>query len=174
MLIPPIPKTLELRKMMGQKVDIAGQIELNKLDRLQSYLCDESGIAVVSLSFGKDLEGTQTIIGELSAKTFMQCQRCLKPVAIDVSATVNVGVCYRENNLKHLSNKYDPLLQEQPELNLWQFIEDELILGLPIVAHHSATDCNIDVQYQQWDETKTEQTINPFAVLAGMKGDSDD
>ncbi len=160
---------------MEQRFVVEGQIALNKLSRVQDYLCDDSGAVTIHLSFGKDLQGIQTIIGSLDAKVFMQCQRCLKPVELAVSVVVNIGVGYKEGALKALPAEYDPLLQETPELDLWMLIEDELILGLPIVAYHPSDECSIDAQYQQRGDADAsdKQATNPFSVLAVMKGEDD-
>ena len=159
---------------MEQRFVVEGQIALNKLSRVQDYLCGDSGAVTIHLSFGKDLQGIQTIIGSLDAKVFMQCQRCLKPVALAVSVVVNIGVGYKESALKALPTEYDPLLQETPELDLWMLIEDELILGLPIVAYHPSGECSIDAQYQRGDaDVSDKQATNPFSVLAVMKGEDD-
>lgn len=170
----PIPRTLDLRKSVERRVVIEGQLALKKLDRMQAYLCDDAGTVDVSLFFDKDLQGIHTITGSLSARVFMQCQRCLEPVAVEVSAVVNIGVGYTDDKLKALPAEYDPLRQETPELDFWELIEDELILTLPIVALHASADCSIDAQYQRHDDDADDgQVTNPFSVLAAIKGKND-
>ena len=170
----PITRTLDLRKSVERRVVIEGQLALKKLDRIQTYLCDDSGAVEVNLSFGKDFQGIHTITGSLLASIFMQCQRCLESVAVEVSAVVNIGVGYTDDRLKALPAEYDPLRQETPELDFWGLIEDELILTLPIVALHSSADCSIDARYQRRDDdADDEQATNPFSVLAAIKGKND-
>ena len=53
-------------------------------------------------------------------------------------------------------------------IDIFEVVEDELILGLPLVALHEDTDCN-----QHWPVAETHDETggkdNPFAVLQQLK-----
>lgn len=169
MPVAPFPKTVDPLKMAEQRIDLAGKIALNQLSRLQDILLDNSGDVSVSLHFGKDEQGIRTIQGSLSAQVLMQCQRCLCPVTEKIETEIKLGIVFSEDGIKNLPSYYDPLLLESGEMALWQMVEEELILGLPIAARHPRGECSIAVSYGE--EVMTDKPVrpNPFKVLEQLK-----
>lgn len=166
----PFPKTIDPLKMVDQRVDMTGQIALSQLDRLRDILLDNSGDVQVALRFGKDEEGIRFISGSLQSVLSLQCQRCLQPVAYTVESALSLGIVFSEEAAKNLPGYYDPLLLDTPELEVWQMVEEELILSLPIAARHPEGECRIDMNCAE-PVSEQPRRPNPFQVLAKLKDD---
>ena len=67
---------------------LSGEIALQDLSRLQPLLMEVAGVAEIDLDLGLDDEGYRSITGSIKARTIVQCQRCLGPVALDLAADV--------------------------------------------------------------------------------------
>lgn len=169
----PFPKTVDALKMVEQRVDLQGKIALDRLDRVRDVLLDNSGEVEVKLSFDKDEEGIRTVTGALEVEVVMQCQRCLQPVTQRVDTPFKLGIVFSEEAAKNLPGYYDPLLLDSPEMELWQVVEEELILSLPIAATHPEGECSTGVMtFGEQLETDDSEKVNPFQVLENLKDNS--
>ncbi len=158
--------------MVDQRVNLQGWISLKQLDRVQDYLLDSSGEVKVKLRFDKDEIGVRFIAGSIQAAVLMECQRCLQPARIELTSDFKLGIVFNEDAEKNLPGYYDPLLLSESELDLWQMVEEELILCLPISATHPKGECGLVDGYSdsaEQDEGSQEQVPNPFQVLQQLK-----
>lgn len=167
----PLPNRIDPRRSAEKGEIIEAQVPIAGLDRLQTYLSDPEGVVDVSLVFGVDEEGIRTLTGRAETAVRMVCQRCLDAVEIRVRASFNLGIVYKDDAAKALPGHYDPLLMESERLDLSQVVEEELILNLPLIAHHE--DCQVKTSYGDRDEGSAADTDkpNPFSVLAALKTD---
>ncbi len=166
----PLPIKIDPRRSADQGLSYEGSLPLERLERLTSFLEDAEGSVEVSLTFGVDEEKIRYLRGKAEVSVHMLCQRCLEPVAISLSAELNLGVVRDDEAAQMLPRRYDPLVVSGDELEVQQAIEDELILTLPQIATHR--DCVVRTDYgdpdakPQGDDNKE----NPFSVLAQLKG----
>lgn len=119
-----------------------------------------------------------TLVMDFSGDIWVNCQRCLQPLDIDVSHQAQLVLLQREEqeSLVDESDDYlllDELLEEQPEnkkgdrfLPFKKLVEDELLLDVPLSAKHD--DCEMAVE--QVGEIIEEENENPFAALEALKG----
>lgn len=108
----------------------------------------------------------------------LECQRCLKPVKQPLNLDIEMALLAHEADVQWLPEDAEYLLFDDLQLignslnhtsdvfHLLDFIEDELLLTIPISPRH--TDCQMAVQQVGVIiETPKE---NPFAVLSDLKG----
>ena len=74
-----------------------------------------------------------------------------------------------------LPEAYEPVeVNDHGEVDLFQLLEDELIISLPIVALHAEEDCEVgedDMTFGKIDPAN--ERPNPFAVLKELKRDQE-
>ena len=101
----------------------------------------------------------------------MQCQRCMGPVKLAVKADASFRFVSDEATAESEDDESEEdLLVLTPELNIFELIEDELIMSAPIVPLHEA--CPISVPMSAVDEAfeeAMEARPKPFAALAQLK-----
>ena len=101
----------------------------------------------------------------------MQCQRCMGPVLVDVHAQASFRFVADEATAEAEDDESEEdLLVLTPELDVWELIEDELIMSVPIVPKHEI--CPATVTLSVADEAFEEALAakpNPFAALAQLK-----
>ncbi len=146
------------------------EVSLGSMQRLAELVIKSTGDAAVSLHFGSDPLGFRVMQGEIVAPVTMKCERCLKPMPVEVVATVNVGLVKNSKQAKNLPGQYEPLLLESDEpVSLTELVEDELILSLPIAPRHELKERCIDLDEYTAEEGSQEEKKNPFAALAALK-----
>ena len=101
----------------------------------------------------------------------MQCQRCMGEVKLTLQANASFRFVADEATAEAEDDESEEdLLVLVPELNVFELIEDELIMSAPIVPKHEI--CPTLVPMMAVDdafEAALEARPNPFAALAKLK-----
>ncbi|MCG6971442.1 MAG: YceD family protein [Gammaproteobacteria bacterium] len=155
------------------------------MKRLASLLVQPSGDASLEIEFGRDSAGQAIATGKVAAVVWIQCQRCLEPMEVNVDSEFTLAIVSSLTESRRLPENYDPLVVEQAPLLLSELVEDEILLALPAVGVHSeacpvvhsldkdSQSQNVDSMYNapESDEivAECEKKQNPFAVLADLK-----
>ena len=149
MSIDPFPEHVSPRKWCDRNGTINSSIPLGKLLRLSEYLDNNHGQAEVCISFDRDAGGHCCLTGSVNATVNLQCQRCLRPVAVALASKLDIKLAANDVEAGRIADSAaDPLERleivvcDQGELDLLAVIEDELIMSLPIVASHEDAACN--------------------------------
>ena len=102
----------------------------------------------------------------------MVCQRCMGPISIPVAVVREFRFVANEEEAAAQDDESDEdLLVLSREFNLHELIEDELLMGLPLIPRHEV--CPVAVKLEAVDpdfEVSTSVKPNPFAVLAKLQG----
>ncbi|MEH6472695.1 MAG: YceD family protein [Halopseudomonas sp.] len=164
----PLPYTVDPRRAADQGRILEGEIQLEKLERLCSYLVDSEGTVDVDLTFGVDEERVRYIKGHAETTVRMLCQRCLEPVTLELEAEMNLGIVADDEAAKQLPRYYDPNIIKEPKQDLYQLVEEELILTLPLIAQHE--NCVVKTEYGEVaPQLSDSEKENPFNVLVQLK-----
>ena len=148
---------------------LAGQVPGVELGRLATAVNEVLGDVVATLHFAIDENGLRLVTGEVAAEVRLTCQRCLGGLTIPLSAMVSLAFIHSDSDAKTLPKHIDPWLisADQSEIDLYEVLEEELLLCLPIVASHSH-EC-VDKQLYSRGEVAPDSGKNPFQVLAALK-----
>jgi uncharacterized protein len=90
---------------------------------------------------------------------------------------VNTEFCFSpvqgSEQTQTLPDAYEPVeVDDHGEVDLFQLLEDEVILSLPIVALHADEDCAVKAEHMSFGKIESEhERENPFAVLKELKRD---
>ncbi|WP_461537142.1 YceD family protein [Spongorhabdus nitratireducens] len=181
MLDGQIPHTVEPRKLARQDVRFDGEVAVTVLKRLQQSLVDSDGAIRVQLHFFRDLEGRTCIEGTLGGELAMECQRCLEPAKVNVESEISLAVVWNDDQAKALPSHLEPLVVTEDSTSLWDLIEDEVILALPLIPGHDDDACRAGLIYTTDpegnlypEEEVSDKKQNPFSVLAGLKPGGND
>ena len=177
MSIPPstaaLPKSVDARKLVQREQRLTGILPVNELPRLSATVESVDGEIRAELAFERDLQGHRTVSGKLHGTVELLCQRCLQAMPREVEAEIHWGIVWSEEQGKALPKDLDPVVQEGDELNLYEVLEDEILLNLPMVAYHDEECVARDrFHFGEDAEEADEQRENPFKVLEQLKGSS--
>src|SRR5690606_34860903 len=90
----------------------------------------------VSLAFSHDDARRCIVEGGFSAEVTLACQRCLNPYAETLRGDFRFAVVWDEDRASVLPKQLDPWLVSGEVADLYELVEDEILLSLPTVAFH--------------------------------------
>jgi uncharacterized protein len=172
MLTEPLPSSLDVRKAAARGVSISGALQPLDLQRFRDLLAADAGSVQATLAFSRDEENRYLIAVSVQADVVVSCQRCLEPLQLQLESDNLLAVVWDDEYARQLPRDLEPLIVGEEPCNLWELVEEELILGMPPYSYHEAEDCNkilSGFSEPPPDESGEDGKPNPFDVLAQMK-----
>jgi uncharacterized protein len=106
---------------------------------------------------------------QAGATVSLQCQRCLQAMAEGIAVDRRFRFVRTEAEALRLDEESeDDVLVLEPRLDVATLLEDELILGLPIVPMHAV--CPEPLRPLQDATLLEDDAPHPFAALAALRG----
>ena len=144
---------------------LIGEVQVTQLVRLADSLFDAAGGLRYELTGDCDARRRPRLRLTVAGSINLRCQRCLGslayPVAVASSLLVLTGKAGSETaELDDLDG-----IPADPHADVWDLIEDEVLLAIPLSPRHPEGTCNAAV------DTAQDRAAPPFAVLANLKRD---
>lgn len=151
-----------------------GQIALSQFSRLWASR-DANQRNEAPLEVDLSIEKRGTILHwhlQTDGELWQTCQRCLEPVATELYIDSELALLEDESQVALLPEDSEVILlaelTDDNKLWLLPMIEDELLVGLPLAPKHD--DCEMAVTQVGEIPEIAQDKENPFAMLAGLKG----
>lgn len=167
-MLPEQPQLINPLRLAKNKGQIRGSFSLNTLARLEGILLDNDGQVQYSLSFGFDESGICLITSDICTELSLKCQRCLKPVNIEIRKCSILGLYRNLDEFSKLENNYEPLQLNEELIPLELLVEDEILLAVPIAPSHTNKNC---IEGEVVKQHNVENRKNPFSALKKLKDD---
>jgi uncharacterized protein len=161
----------QVQKEVTRNGYFEGEIALSKLERLGELLHpgdgghDDRKISV-TFEFVRDEYDIPMIKGQLRTSLELECQRCLQSLDMPLELEFELMIDASDELLRDSS--LDTIYSDDGFIDIFEVIEDELILAAPLVALHEDSSCN-----EHWQASASEPEAaakeNPFAVLQQLK-----
>ena len=180
-----LPQSVTVRKLVDGRAILSGYVVPERLSRLVDAISAFAGNFQVELDFGLNESKKSKIDVQINGNVEMQCQRCLKPVAVEVAIETRLTVAAHDEEARAKIKDYEPiLLNEEGVLDIDALIEEEILLSLPLVAMHTESSNDetdrtavintvlADEPVQQIERRSGMGMDNPFDVLKTLKAES--
>ena len=170
----------QLRELAAADHRLMLSVPLDELPRLRAMQCGSdvaangqgsvAGSAAVAaeLSFGLAEQGQPEVAGRVSAELALECQRCLQPVVVPLSAEFNLLCFSDEEELDALTvfeQRFDTIVVGNAGIALRDVLEDEVLASLPLAPKHpDLRGCGLD----RGVFSSAPEVSRPFAGLAGL------
>jgi uncharacterized protein len=168
----PLPSTLDVRKAAMRGVGVSGVLKPLELPRFLPLLASEEGSINVELTFSSDEDGRYVVAVAIEADVQVICQRCLASMSEHLSVENTLVLIWTEEAAVHLPRHLDPYMVTEPPNNLWELVEDELILAMRQFSYHDTEDCRMKTAVfsdPALKEDAVEEKPNPFNVLEQLR-----
>ncbi len=168
-----LPKKLDPIKCAQKLSSYDGLYYAREMKRYSSAVAAVKAEVPVKVEFLKDAQGLTYFKGEMHSQVQLICQRCNELFDHSVHAEFCFTPVQGNETTNTLPDAYEPVeVDDHGEVNLFELLEDELILSLPIVPLHAQEDCVVKADQLQFGEIELEpMRKNPFAVLKELKRD---
>jgi len=143
-----------------------GQIEVEKLSRLCELLAFNDGEITIEFEFKNSDFGVPMISGRIQTCLQVECQRCLQAMETDLVFDFALLVDADDDIVRESS--LDTVYSEDGDIDIFEVVEDEIILALPLVSVHENDTCNA---HWKASDNSQESAVreNPFSVLKDLK-----
>lgn len=166
--LKPLPQQADPRKFAQQGISIQGLVAVNTLPRLVDALQDTSGNLQVDLAFGINEGKKKVVTGRAAADLTLVCQRCLENVTVPVESDISLAIVWDEEEAEKLPESLDPWIVGEGLADLYEMIEEEMLLSLPAVAYHEEP-CVDRQLFSSGKPVEVKKVKNPFQVLEQLK-----
>ncbi|WP_066804840.1 YceD family protein [Moraxella oblonga] len=171
-----MPTEIALDKWSDVGFEWQGIVPITQFERLADEI-DSLGDDTLDISFALiNKNGLLWLNYQIEATLLMPCQRCLTPMAINISNHYRLAILENEDKIRYL-HAIEPdadyvLIDEicEPDsrkmLPVADLLEDELLLAIPLAPRHS--DC--ELLTDSVGEVPNTPKENPFAMLEQLRG----
>lgn len=155
-------------ELAGRSATLERSFDLGRLPRLVEAGALEGTGAEARLTFGT-FEKWTTVEVSVEGSLVLPCQRCLRPCESPVSETALLMVVADE--MEDVAGGYDPVVGDAERLSVTDVIEEQLLLGMPLVPlHEDEADCGETAAADDIVEpgSAVADTQRPFANLRDL------
>lgn len=166
-----LPEFIEPLWLAESGRSLSGHLPVRGLRRLAESLSGTDGEVEVSMDFGVDEQGRPRLLGNLFVEVEVLCQRCLEIMRLPLRLDLLLGLVTSDAEGADLPENMEPLVVSGKPMSLADIVEDELILGLPLVPVHPPGACSARTEYTTPAEGEEQPVKGPFAALAALRTD---
>lgn len=162
-----LPRQVDPRKLVAQGTTLSGDVPTAQMSRLVAAVVAMEEVGHAELRFERDEDGHAAVAGRVALGVSLECQRCLSPVEVHLDSESHLGIVWDEEQAGKLPKRLDPWIVDSDAADLYDMVEDELLLALPLVAYHDTEECRAKGSYSTGDVSDSAE--NPFGILAQLK-----
>ncbi len=150
----------------------AGNIPVKDMPRIIELASNSDGEFYVTMTFSMSSLKFPMVKGTIEGEVGQTCQRCMGNTAVPISSQFQL-LLITPDSLELASEEGHEIFEYTGQvITTASFIEDEIILSIPIVAKHADIEkCESPVKQwmHEFDEVPTDEKDNPFAKLKDLK-----
>jgi len=172
----PLPRQVDIRKLIAAGAEISAREPLRTFARLATMLAKDDGVEArdveVKLHLYVEGGGSKRIDGEVHTEVTVLCQRCMQPMRLPIDSTFAVAAVWSDDEASRLPKYLEPYIVGEGPQDIRDLIEDELILCVPYASYHERKDCAGNYLQNDADESgraEKAEKPNPFKVLEQLK-----
>lgn len=112
-----------------------GRFNHTRFARLHEVALSDSPEVVVQLAFAI-VDQRPVVEGRLTTEFELVCQRCMGSMRHPVSEQFALMLVSSDDELDQVPESYEPWVSNPQRLNVFDLIEEQLLLALPLIAKH--------------------------------------
>ncbi len=141
-----LPKLVGPGRLAARRDSLSGELQAAHISRLAT-LYDISEPVEAMMNFSSEKFGRSAVTGWLKAVLMAQCQRCLQQMSVKITHEIDLKLI----DLEQISGELPPtndaknedIVEYRGKLNIFELLEDELLLATPIIPRHASHECGL-------------------------------
>jgi len=167
----PLEDTLDVGQCASQRTALVRGFAVGSFERLRDSVSRPEGQATVSLRF--HVAGSfPAAEGSVSGSVWLVCQRCLAEFETRLESPLRIAFVDNDADAATVPEDYEAVMVDAGRLTLADFVEDELLLALPLVPMHAtlaACGAKREVEAVEAAPTAEQGPVQrPFAALQDL------
>jgi uncharacterized protein len=148
-----------------KSLEIHDTIAVSQFSRLSDVLVSPEGMVDYRLIGGSSQDGRPKLQLYVHGSLHLNCQRCLEAFQFNLDIASSFFVVPDESAVPSPEEEADDenYLVAETQMQVISFIEDEILLALPLAPKHEIGCCGADSKLNEL------KPPSPFAVLQGLK-----
>ena len=170
-MLKRLPIEIDPFRLVEQRMLLEGTLLIKHFSRLEGLLASDAGELHVSLAFDRTpIRRLPMITGHLSGELQLICQRCLAAISHSIDHEIKLVLVKTDAEAERLQHEFETWWVENNSLFMQDFIEDEVLLGLPHSALHRVCEpFKPLIEALPEAVEMQEDKKNPFAVLKDLQ-----
>lgn len=167
----PLPKSINPERLAIGKQSLSGNWPAPLCKRLEAAVHRVLSDIELDLEVTSSRPGQYDLKGQIRVELELICQRCLQPAYWLIEEPIQIRAAGIDTGSREGSGIDTLELDPDGQIDMQQWLEDEILLKLPLVASHKElSDCDSGMLARTKEHLEEEQTEpNPFAVLKQLK-----
>jgi uncharacterized protein len=132
----PLEDPLDVGQLAAQRSRLEREFPIGGFARLRDSLARPEGRAEVDFRF-HTAGAYPALEGAVRARAWLVCQRCLRQFEATLASPVRVAFVGRDAESGRVPDEYDAVTAPGGRIQLTEFVEEELLLALPLVPMHA-------------------------------------
>jgi uncharacterized protein len=165
----PLEDPLDVGQLAAQRTRLDREFPIGGFARLRDNLARPEGRAAVQFRFHA-AGAYPALEGAVRARAWLVCQRCLKEFEAALESPVRVAFVARDAEAGRVPDEYDAVTAPGGRIQLTEFVEEELMLALPLVPMHATpAECALTLASEPEADSEpaapAQPVTRPFAEL---------
>ncbi|MBS0375091.1 MAG: DUF177 domain-containing protein [Proteobacteria bacterium] len=141
----PLEDPLDVGPLAAHGTQLERDFPVETFARLRESLSRPGGRAVAQFRF-HTAGAYPALEGSVRARAWLTCQRCLQEFEATLESPVRVAFVGRDAESSRVPDEYDAVTAPGGRIGLSEFVEEELLLALPLVPMHpTPADCALSL-----------------------------
>jgi uncharacterized protein len=167
---PALADLVNAKELAGRSASLERSLDLRQLPRVAEAGALKGTHVQAKLHFAI-FQGKATVDVQVEGVAVLECQRCLKPCETELHESEQVIVA--ANDAEDVPGGFEPFIGDVESLSLSALIEEQVLLGLPLVPlHDDPAQCRKSASGKRVAraeaEAQPEDTQRPFANLRDL------
>jgi uncharacterized protein len=170
-------RSVDVERLADHGDAVAFDVALAEFPRLRAQLASGEGRARGRVELSRE-RGVAMAHVVVQASLPLVCQRCLRPVHVEVESESRVALVADFAAADRLDSDVEPVMLEEGRVVLRDLVEEELLLAVPLVPRHEQeTECGLapaveavgnPVNEEPENDPEPPVTQKPFAGLGEL------
>lgn len=132
---PPWSNLLDIDRLADSRTEREFTVPLAELRALGAQHPGVHGSVSGTVRFER-IQGLPVAELTMQGTAHLTCQRCMGPLEMPLTAHARVGLIATEADINRVPDDLEPVLAPDGRTRIAALVEEELLLGLPIVPQH--------------------------------------
>lgn len=160
-----LPRFIEPWLFARSRRIVSGAFDLHQSQELKAWAEADKPMQVYIEGYC-DNDNKAYLKGQLKVSLSLTCQRCLQAMQWQADLPFDYLLLRSEAQEEQIEDGRETLVCADEEIDLAWFLEEEVLLAMPMIAKHD--NCQLPIEQSRIAQTEAEAPQSPFAQLKDL------
>lgn len=161
----PLPRFIDPWLFARSRRILSGKYNLAQSQELSAWAKEDAPMRFYLEGY-YDKENQAHLKGELNVSLELTCQRCLQTLQWQADIPFDYLLLRSQTQEEQIEDGRETLVCANEEFDLAWFLEEEVLLAMPMIAKHE--DCQLPIEQRQSAQFESANRESPFSQLKDL------